>query len=371
MKKKKFAAFDDPSKRTSGQRFWTNLQPFFSAHPDFEPKNPDVLFFNISAPFSLIFKNWMKGKKIVIRLDGIYHEKVGLASIKAMESKISSAFIWLIFKIFGPTENVSFLMNLLRHNKKLLFKVSFANALVYQSQFSRSLWHRYFSKKPSVVSLNGRNFLGRTNQPKIGHSQPIRLLTTYDSWRPSKRLHDLIQFLKWHNQNLPNLPVELLIIGYTKGSNPQNLTNDDLNFIETSRSISLEPPFKDYTPALEEKMRSSHIYISFSFRDNCPNAVIEAMSYGLPVIATNSGGIPEIIKDAGEIVSLKKDPPYFCSFDHSFDFPEITFSEVSMAIEKIASNYNEYCKKVERRFKDQLGLEQVAKNYLEILKLEF
>ena len=36
-------------------------------------------------------------------------------------------------------------------------------------------------------------------------------------------------------------------------------------------------------------------YITMAFQDNCPSAVIEAMSCGLPILYSNSGGIPELV----------------------------------------------------------------------------
>ena len=37
-----------------------------------------------------------------------------------------------------------------------------------------------------------------------------------------------------------------------------------------------------------------------TFQDNCPSAVIEAMSCGLPILYSSSGGIPELVgKNSG------------------------------------------------------------------------
>ena len=50
----------------------------------------------------------------------------------------------------------------------------------------------------------------------------------------------------------------------------------------------------------EEKsdvLASSDILILPSYSEGMPNAVLEAMSYGLPVVASRVGGIPELVKD--------------------------------------------------------------------------
>ncbi len=45
-------------------------------------------------------------------------------------------------------------------------------------------------------------------------------------------------------------------------------------------------------------------YITMSYQDNCPSAVIEAMSCGLPILYSASGGIPELV-DQNSGIGLK------------------------------------------------------------------
>jgi len=45
--------------------------------------------------------------------------------------------------------------------------------------------------------------------------------------------------------------------------------------------------------------RSAHVYVLTKHNDPCPNAVIEAMACGLPVVYSASGGVPELVGDAG------------------------------------------------------------------------
>ena len=49
-------------------------------------------------------------------------------------------------------------------------------------------------------------------------------------------------------------------------------------------------------------------YLALSYMDPCPNAVIEAMSCGLPVLYADSGGIPELIGgEAGVGLAVPED----------------------------------------------------------------
>jgi glycosyltransferase involved in cell wall biosynthesis len=55
--------------------------------------------------------------------------------------------------------------------------------------------------------------------------------------------------------------------------------------------------------------RSAHLLFSGDPNPACPNAVIEAMACGLPVIAFDTGAIAEIVRDdAGEVVDYGGDP---------------------------------------------------------------
>ena len=61
---------------------------------------------------------------------------------------------------------------------------------------------------------------------------------------------------------------------------------------------------------IAEVLRESDVFVLSSLSENMPLAVLEALSCGLPVAATNVGGVPEAVGDdgvltpAGDVVGL-------------------------------------------------------------------
>ena len=61
-------------------------------------------------------------------------------------------------------------------------------------------------------------------------------------------------------------------------------------------------------------LSSSDVFVLPSYNEGLPISILEAMTYGLPIVATPVGGIPEIVKDgvngylnaAGDVASLAK-----------------------------------------------------------------
>lgn len=72
-----------------------------------------------------------------------------------------------------------------------------------------------------------------------------------------------------------------------------------------------------------------HGYIHLSRKEGMPNTVLEAMSYGLPVITTNYGGAREAVGNAGVIIN--NDPQGMWDIDNIEPIDDFMFKE---AIEK-------------------------------------
>ncbi|MBN2751172.1 MAG: glycosyltransferase family 4 protein [Rhodospirillaceae bacterium] len=67
----------------------------------------------------------------------------------------------------------------------------------------------------------------------------------------------------------------------------------------TARSASIEDYVSFTGPYTQEEApaiyAAADAYVTTTYMDNCPNAVIEALSCGLPVLYSASGGVPELV----------------------------------------------------------------------------
>ena len=101
----------------------------------------------------------------------------------------------------------------------------------------------------------------------------------------------------------------------------------------------------------KELFKSSHLLLYPSKNDAFPLTLLEAFSYGLPVLATNEGSIPFIIDDKSGIV-----------IDN--------LNKLDLAFEEILEKYinietSRYCRK---RYLENFSLEQFERNLIKVLK---
>ena len=79
---------------------------------------------------------------------------------------------------------------------------------------------------------------------------------------------------------------------------------DKKYFYSIIRSLELEDNItflEKYTQKEAPNIyQNADAYLTMTFQDNCPTAVLEAMASGLPILYSSSGGVPELVgKDSG------------------------------------------------------------------------
>ncbi len=201
----------------------------------------------------------------------------------------------------------------------------FADSTIFISDYS---YKKYLSlgliyKDPHTI-LNASdpeifNRKGRIAPPD--GKRKIRLVATAWSDNPKKGG----PLLSWLDQNLDHSKYELTFVGRTKAE------------LKGAKVIDPVPSEK-----LAEILKTQDIYIAPSQDDPCSNALVEALTCGLPAVFLKSGGHPELVGEGGEGFSGEEN--------------------VLEAIDKVAENYQKYQDKISNP-----TISETTKKYLEVL----
>jgi len=160
------------------------------------------------------------------------------------------------------------------------------DGIIYQSNFSKKMCRKILGcrklEKKTTVIYNG------FDQSIVNDIKPIEkdcdlMFVSSAKWRTSKRPNSIIKgFLE---ADIPDSKLYLL--------------GDSSNHNKYKNVISIPYMKKE---ELYAYYKASDAMIHLCFIDSCPNSVIEALSFNLPVICNNIGGTPEIVRDSGVIV---------------------------------------------------------------------
>ncbi len=143
-----------------------------------------------------------------------------------------------------------------------------------------------------------------------------RVITTVANLRPGKG-HDVL--LKAAARVIRRVPdVRFQIVG--DGARRQELEQQ-----ASTLRISAQVSFLGHREDVPALLAQSDMFVFPSFMEASPNAVIEAMAAGLPIVATRVGGIPEVIEheDSGVLVAPGDDRALAAGILRLIERPEL------------------------------------------------
>ncbi len=189
-----------------------------------------------------------------------------------------------------------------------------AQHVVYQSHFVQRWWERAYGKPPasSEVIWNGVDLdlftpLGEEHPPR----DRVRVQVVEGHFKGGFEIGLEIAAgfgaaLQVHCRQ----PVELAVAGEARPSDQQAIQHKYPNLkIEWCGVVA-----PGQIPALN---RQAHLFLSTDLHAACPNAVIEALACGVPVVAFNTGALGELVsREAGRVVpygsnAWKAELPHF------------------------------------------------------------
>lgn len=236
-----------------------------------------------------------------------------------------------------------------------LIREHLAGRIVYQSEFACNWWEDWYSATGSTshVVHNGVDLSIYTHNGT--HNRPgdrIRMLVVegslgggYDmglenAVHLAEKLVDEYRY-----------PMELMVVGKVK---PDQQAAWQAKSRIPMVWRGLVP--RDQIPEID---RSAHILFSADINPACPNAVIEALACGLPVVAFDTGALTELVPPAaGRIVPYggnpwKLEPP---------DIPSL-----AVAAAEVLGDLPRFQAGARAQAEAALGLEKMVDGYLEVL----
>jgi glycosyltransferase involved in cell wall biosynthesis len=242
---------------------------------------------------------------------------------------------------------------------KLLARIRnrWADGIIYQSHFVVDWWERKYgpASVPHSVVHNGVDLDMYTPQGKHQRlDDHIRVLMVEGSLAGGYEL-GLEHGIRFSEQlaDQINQPVELMIVGK---ADVQTQSEASRRSRIPLRWVGLVP--REDIPALD---RSAHLFFAADIHPACPNAVIEALACGLPVVGFDTGALKELVAEGtGEIVAYGGDP---------WKLEEPDFVGLADAAEAVISDQAGYRSRARAHAEKYLGLAQMTDGYLHALGL--
>ncbi len=236
-----------------------------------------------------------------------------------------------------------------------LIRRRLADRVIYQSRFVAQWWTRSQGavSKPETVIYNGVDLSHYS--PEGPHTRPTdryRLLLVEGSLRGGYELgleHAI--HLTEALEGRVDRPVELMIAGQVSEAVKTRWENQTPVPLQWMGVVA---PAK-----IPELDRSAHCLFSADLNAACPNAVIEALACGLPVVAFATGALPELLDvGSGRLAGYGGDP-------WELDPPDI--GALADATAAVFADQDHFRSGARQRAADRFGLDRMVESYLRLL----
>lgn len=343
-----FSVSKNFAKGVSGYYFFEKVAKKLESDADFNSDAKTTLV-NVSISLLELVKLKLRGRRIVIRLDGAYHDRIDKLELGRFP-------IWTFFgQILQHRFIFNWLFNFFYENWKVELRLLLASGIIYQSNYSR-LAHRYFifgRKLPYDVIPNAYP----EEKPKLNPcTERNKILIIVGA---HSRKNDIIA-LRYCIKLMSKTNLSLKIINYEQGKNKS--IDAELKTCKTPYLIEILPRYS----SLEELNRNTSdckIFVFLSYRDPCPNVLLETIAFGILPLAIDSGGISELLPKKYPLI------PFIDSYDHysparySVDIPKISYSDFEASFNHVLRLDKDAARQ------DHLSLEAVSSRYSKFLNI--
>ncbi len=310
-------------------------------------------FFNFSVLFQL-YRILKKEKIDILHNFGFRPEIYG-----GIAGKISKCKGMLATVLHNPTQDIildyGFFVGSIMNFLRCLFSYFCEDVIVAISNDAKNgLLKLHFPKNKIRViystidekSFQKKNINRKKILEKFGLKPNEFIVGTLATLKPRKGISTLIDAAKIVIQKIPN--VKFLIIG--KGPQKNELERK-VKFLNLQNNVM----FYDFIENVNEAYSIFNLMVLSSLTEGLPAVLLEAMFFGVPIVATKVGGIPEIIEDGVSGILIPPEDP----------------EGLAEAIVKTYENPNfasEMAKNAYIRFEKYFTAEKMARQYEKVYK---
>ena len=174
------------------------------------------------------------------------------------------------------------------------------------------------------------------------------IVLTIANLRNMKGHKDIVDSIIKIKEELPD--IKFIFVG-------RDDSNGDILQYAQDRDVDKYILFEGYQEDVSKYYNIADMFLLPSYWEGCPASILEAMSYGLPVIATDVGGIPEVIKNHETGLLINSGHP----------------NEISDAIIKLKND--EHLKntiiknqenELEKRFNIEIMVKEISETYISL-----
>jgi len=230
-----------------------------------------------------------------------------------------------------------------------------ATSILYQSEFTRGWWQVWYGKPAAASSVvhNGVDLdeyrpLSAPN--KAGGSCKLLVVEGSLGGGYDMGLENALELSRILSQQ-HGFPVELFVVGKIHPRHQEAVSSRAAVPIVWAGVVP-----RARIPDID---RAAHLFFSADLNPACPNAVIEALACGLPVVAFDTGALRElVVGDAGRVVPYGGDP-------WRLDTPDV--QSLAAAAAEILRDRPRFCRQARAHAEQALGLERMIDGYLKVL----
>lgn len=245
---------------------------------------------------SLVQTTTSLGLSTTIR-DGLfirYAQKRGLKSIVFFrgwddrdEDKINNKYLFLFKYLFF---NADCLIVLSEKEKRKLLDWGYDNKIYIETTVVDKLL---------LKGINESFLLNKYEKLKSSKTVNLLFLSRVEKRKGIYELIDAFKNLKQNENNTCNYHLNIYGDGFELDNVRNKIAQEKIKAIETHGFVSGEKKINAF--------KEAHIFIFPSYSEGMPNAVLEAMGFGLPVITTPVGGLVDLFVHGahGKIINVK------------------------------------------------------------------